>query len=115
MLATIVHRGLTVWIDPVARSARIQVHMPGRPEEHVVLVQPQDGGWTMIDDLQKAKPEDFDKKYLDKATSVHNDALNLMKDYADHGDNAPIKAFAADTAPKVQMHLDMITALDRAG
>ncbi len=52
MLATIVHRGLTVWIDPVARSARIQVHMPGRPEEHVVLVQPQDGGWTMIDDRE---------------------------------------------------------------
>ena len=52
MLATIVHRGLTVWIDPVARSARIQVHMPGRPEEHVVLVQPQDGGWMMIDDRE---------------------------------------------------------------
>ena len=41
MLATIVHRGLTVWIDPVARSARIQVHMLGRPEEHVVLVNPR--------------------------------------------------------------------------
>ena len=44
MLATIVHRGLTVWIDPVARSARIHVHMPGRPEEHTVLIQPGDGG-----------------------------------------------------------------------
>ena len=28
MLATIVHRGLSVWINPVERSARIQVHMP---------------------------------------------------------------------------------------
>ncbi|MFN8632434.1 MAG: hypothetical protein U0893_01175 [Chloroflexota bacterium] len=52
MLATIVHRGLTVWIDPVARSARIQVHMPGRPDEHVVLVQPADGGWTVVDDRE---------------------------------------------------------------
>lgn len=52
MLATIVHRGLTVWIDPVARSARIQVHMPGRPEEHVVLVQSQDDGWMMVDDRE---------------------------------------------------------------
>jgi hypothetical protein len=52
MLATIVHRGLTVWIDPVGRSARIQVHMPGRPEEHVVLVQPRGEGWTMIDDRE---------------------------------------------------------------
>jgi hypothetical protein len=52
MLATIVHRGLTVWIDPVARSARIQVHMPGRPGEHVVLVQPAEGGWTVVDDRE---------------------------------------------------------------
>ncbi len=52
MLATIVHRGLTVWIDPVARSARVQVHMPGRPEEHLVLVQPRDGGWTVADDRE---------------------------------------------------------------
>jgi hypothetical protein len=52
MLATIVHRGLTVWIDPVARSARIQVHMPGRPEEHVVLVQPADLGWAVADDRE---------------------------------------------------------------
>ena len=52
MLATIVHRGLTVWIDPVARSARIQVHMPGRPHDHVVLVQPRDGGWTVLDDRE---------------------------------------------------------------
>ena len=26
--------------------------MPGRPEEHVVLVQPQDGGWTVDDDRE---------------------------------------------------------------
>jgi hypothetical protein len=52
MLATIVHRGLTVWVDPVARSARVQVHMLGRPDVHVVLVQPRDGGWVMVDDRE---------------------------------------------------------------
>ncbi|MCC7370772.1 MAG: hypothetical protein IT306_20290 [Chloroflexi bacterium] len=52
MLATIVHRGLTVWVDPVGRSARVQVHMPGRPQEHVVLVQPRDGGWAVQDDRE---------------------------------------------------------------
>jgi hypothetical protein len=52
MLATIVHRGLTVWIDPVARSARIHVHMPGRQEEQTVLIQPADGGWALVDDRE---------------------------------------------------------------
>ena len=49
MLATIVHRGLSVWINPVERSARIQVHMPGRPEDHVVSVQRLADGWAVTD------------------------------------------------------------------
>ena len=49
MLATIVHRGLSVWINPVERSARIQVHMPGRPEDHVVSVQRSSDGWVVAD------------------------------------------------------------------
>ena len=49
MLATIVHRGLSVWINPVERSARIQVHMPGRPEDHVVSVQRASDGWVVAD------------------------------------------------------------------
>lgn len=51
-MATIVHRGLTVWIDPVSHRARIQVHMPGRDEAHVVAVQPEDGGWLVADDRE---------------------------------------------------------------
>ena len=70
---------------------------------------------SMLDDLRNAKPADFDKKYLDQATSVHNDALNLMKDYANNGENPGIKAFASETAPKVQMHLDMAKGLDKSG
>ena len=49
MLATIVHRGLSVWINPVERSARIQVHMPGRPEDHVVSVRRLADGWAVAD------------------------------------------------------------------
>ena len=49
MLATIVHRGLSVWINPVERSARVQVHMPGRPEDHVVSVQRLADGWAVAD------------------------------------------------------------------
>ena len=49
MLATIIHRGLSVWINPVERSARVQVHMPGRPEDHVVSVRRQGDGWVVAD------------------------------------------------------------------
>ena len=36
-----------------------------------------------------------------------------MRGYAKDGDNVDIKAFAAETQPKVEMHLDMINDMDR--
>jgi hypothetical protein len=52
MTTTIAHRGLTVWINPVERSARIRVHMPGYDDIHIVIVKPTDGGWTVADDRE---------------------------------------------------------------
>ena len=41
------------------------------------------------------------------------EARILMRGYAKDGDNAELKTFAAETQPKVQMHLDMINDIDR--
>jgi len=67
----------------------------------------------LLDDLKGAKDEDFDSRYIAQQISAHNEALILMRGYAESGENADIKAFAADTQPKVQMHLDMINDIDR--
>jgi putative membrane protein len=64
--------------------------------------------------LQELKDEaaaDFDKEYLDDQASAHQDALNLMQRYANDGDNASLKSFAASTAPVVQAHHDHITQM----
>jgi len=68
----------------------------------------------LIADLKAAKPEDFDDVYLDQQEDAHEAALALLQVYAASGDNAKLKAFAAETAPKVQMHLDMVRKLDDA-
>ncbi|HEX3487035.1 MAG TPA: DUF4142 domain-containing protein [Micropepsaceae bacterium] len=67
----------------------------------------------MLNDLKGAKDQDFDGRYIAQQINAHNEALILMRGYAKDGDNADIKAFAADTEPKVQMHLDMINDIDR--
>jgi putative membrane protein len=67
-----------------------------------------------LDDLKNAKVEDFDDKYIDQQTAAHEDALNLMKDYANNGKNAAIMAFAAKTAPAVDDHLTKVKALDKS-
>ena len=64
-----------------------------------------------IDDLNKAPAADFDKLFMTDQADGHQAALDLMQRYAKDGDVAQIKAFAADTAPKVQEHLTMAKSL----
>ena len=64
-----------------------------------------------VDDLNKADAKDFDKTFADIQTDAHQNTLNVMQRYAQDGDVPAIKAFAADTAPVVQQHLDMAKGL----
>lgn len=67
-----------------------------------------------IDNLNAASGAAFDKAYVTQQVAAHEEALTLHRSYVDDGDNAKLKAFAAETAPKVQMHLEMIQKLDAA-
>ena len=53
-----------------------------------------------LDDLNKADAKDFDKKYADSQVDAHQAALNLLQRYAQDGDTAALKSFAAATAPR---------------
>lgn len=58
-----------------------------------------------LNDLKTVDAKDFDKKYMSLMADAHQDALDLHTRYAQSGDNAQLKAFAATTAQKVQEHL----------
>ena len=47
MLATIVHRGITVSLDHDAPSAVVEVHLLGRPCAAALRVEPDGGGWLV--------------------------------------------------------------------
>ena len=66
-----------------------------------------------LDDLSKADPKDFDKAYADAMVDAHQSALNLLQRYAQDGDTPALKTFAAETAPKVQEHLNMAEGLKK--
>ena len=63
------------------------------------------------DDMNKLTGADFDKAYVNAMVGDHKDALKLMKDAAKNCSDADLKAFAAATAPTVQMHLDAANKL----
>jgi len=61
----------------------------------------------MIHDLMHREGGDFDRAYIDQQVHAHEQALQLMQDYAMNGHPGPIKDAANKTAPLVQQHLDM--------
>lgn len=67
----------------------------------------------MLAALKDRQGADFDAAYIAQQTKAHQQALSLHRDYADAGEDAPLKQFAAQTAPKIQQHLDMILQFDK--
>ncbi len=63
-------------------------------------------------DLGKLKGADFDKAYIDGQIDAHDDALELMQNFAKDGDVAPLKEAAGEIAPVVKGHLDMAKGLE---
>ena len=68
---------------------------------------------SMIDDLNKARAEDFDKTYAKQQVRAHEDAEKLFSKYADKGDNDAVKAFATKTLPVIKQHLEEAKKLPR--
>jgi putative membrane protein len=66
-----------------------------------------------VDDLKKAKPDDFAGDYADMQVSAHKDAVSLFERYAKSGDNAKLKEWASKTLPALQHHLEMAQTLDK--
>src|ERR1700712_5851466 len=63
------------------------------------------------DSLSKLSGADFDRAYVAAMVEGHKKTLALMQSEASNGKDAELKAFAAKTAPVVQMHLDHITKI----
>lgn len=87
-------------------SAGIEVTLPAALDER---------RQEMITELRGKSATEFDTAYLDQQTKAHTESLDLHRAYADAGDTAPLKAFAAKTAPIVQQHIDMAKKLDKSG
>lgn len=68
----------------------------------------------LLDDLKNSAPTEFDKRYATQQVAAHQEALTLMQGYAKRGDNAQLKALAAQTVPMIQMHLTLAKALPGA-
>lgn len=65
----------------------------------------------LIDNLNAAAPADFDRVYLEQQEAAHNEALTLLRGYAERGDDPGLKAAAAKAAPRLEAHLERVRQL----
>jgi putative membrane protein len=66
---------------------------------------------AVVNALTPLRDAEFDAKYIEAQIQAHQEGVALFTSYADKGDNAELKAFAAKTLPMLQKHLEMVTAL----
>jgi len=66
---------------------------------------------ALIQSLIAAEPANFDEIYKAQQRDAHTEALALMQGYSANGDKPAVRSFASETAPKVQMHMDMLSKL----
>jgi putative membrane protein len=62
---------------------------------------------TELDNLRHLNGQEFTKRYVEDQVSAHKDAVSLFKRYGKDGDNNTLKAWATETLPTLQHHLDM--------
>ena len=81
----------------VVQAENIKVELPAALDEKHQL---------MIDDLNAAHEGEFDKTYARQQIKAHETVVDLFAKYADKGDDAVVKAFAAKTLPEIKQHLE---------
>ena len=81
----------------IVQSEKLNVALPTAPNKKLR---------KMIDKLNGANPEDFDKIYAGQQIKAHKWAADLFDDYAEGGENAALKQFAANALPAIKQHLE---------
>jgi putative membrane protein len=68
-------------------------------------------GKKEIDDLEMKKGKDFDKAYVKMMVEDHKKVIAEFRKCADNCSDSTIKAFAYNTLPVLEKHLDSIQAI----
>lgn len=84
------------------------------PKANVQLPAAMDSSHqNKLEKLKGLNGAEFDKEYDSMQVEAHEDAVSLFERYANGGDNAELKAFAAKHLPHLKEHLKMANDLKK--
>lgn len=69
---------------------------------------------ALLKQLEGASGADFDKAYVTAQTEAHMEAVTLFNSYASNPDDKALGAFAQETLPTLQKHLEHVRKLEQA-
>jgi putative membrane protein len=69
---------------------------------------------AILDDLKAEDDASFDRAYIEAQYKAHVESVALFQAYANGGENARMKACAADVLPTLQGHFDHVTKMRNA-
>jgi putative membrane protein len=85
-------------------SADLRTAVAGSGQSLSAAGAPSPDLQAALAELNQADAAAFDRTYMAGQLKAHQAALALLQDYAQNGDVASLKAFAAETLPVVQSH-----------
>jgi putative membrane protein len=68
-------------------------------------------GRFTCNDLRSKTAADFDKEYVQAQYNGHVETVEMFRAYANSGEDARLKRFAADALPTLQAHLALVKTL----
>ncbi|GCE82278.1 DUF4142 domain-containing protein [Komagataeibacter diospyri] len=96
------HKKTSAALQDLLHSGSVQIQQPTALDE------------THQDELDKLKTlhgRDFALQYRSDQVSAHEDAVSLFRRYAENGENAALKTWAANTLPTLENHLQAARSL----
>lgn len=115
-----------------ARSSDIKAFAKAMSEEHAssrallnsaasgpgpsapVPTKPTEQQQSMLHLLNREKPKDFDRTFIEQQVQIHQETLALVDAYAKSGQVASIRAVAHGLAPDLRQDLDKAQAIEDA-
>lgn len=86
----------------IVQAENIKAEMPRKPNK---------SQRESIGALNAATPENFDKTFAEQQIKAYERAVELFEGYAEGGDNAALKQFAANTLATIKQHLEQAKTL----
>ena len=97
--------------DHTAAGEKLMAAAPAAAPDVAVPTALDERHQGLIDNLNAATADDFDKVYLDQQVAAHNEALTLLNGFKDNSDAPTLAALAGELVAPVTMHRDRARTL----